>query len=57
MTQLIMIILSLTASTVCQLAQDVFPIAHTLIIVEPIWPILQNISKPLNSTLFATELG
>ena len=29
------------------LAQDVFPKAHTLIIVEPIWPMLQNVSKTL----------
>ena len=41
---LIMIILSLTALTLCQ---DVFPMAHTLTIVEPNWPMLQNISKTL----------
>ena len=34
--QLIMIILSLTALTLCQLAEDIFPMAHTLTIVEPI---------------------
>ena len=45
--QLIMIILSLTVLTLCSLAQDVFPMAHTLTIVEPIWPMLQNISKTL----------
>ena len=43
--QLIMIILSLTALTLCLLAQDVFPMAHTLTIVEPIWPMFQNLSK------------
>ena len=25
-----------------------FPMVHTLTIVEPIWPMLQNISKPLS---------
>ena len=44
MAQLIMIILSLTALTLCLLAQDVFPMAHTLTIAEPILPMLQNIS-------------
>ena len=44
MAQLIMIILSLTALTLCQLAQDVFPMAYTLTIIEPM---LQNVSKPL----------
>ena len=43
--QLILIILSLTALNLCSLA--VFPMAHTLTIVEPIWPMLQNISKTL----------
>ena len=47
MAQLIMIILSLTAMTHCKLAQDVFPMAHTLTIVKPIWPMLQNISESL----------
>ena len=27
--------------------QDVFPVEHTLTIVEPIWPMLQNLSKTL----------
>ena len=27
------------------MAQDVFPIVHTLTIVEPIWPMLQNLLK------------
>ena len=48
MAQLIMIILSLTAMTHCKLAQDVFLMAHTLTIVKPIWPMLQNISESLN---------
>ena len=51
MVQLIMIILSLTALTLCQLAQDVFSMAHTLTIVEPIWPMLQKISKTLKGNL------
>ena len=42
--QLIMIIFSLTALTVCLLAQDVFPMVH---IVQPIWLMLQNVSKTL----------
>ena len=42
--QLIMIILSLTALTLSLLAQDVFSMAHTLTIVEAIWPKLQNYS-------------
>ena len=29
------------------MAQDVFPMAHTLTNIEPIWPMLQNISKTL----------
>ena len=29
------------------IGSDVFPMAHTIIIVEPIWPMLQNISKTL----------
>ena len=33
--------------THCKLAQDVFPMAHTLTIVKPIWPMLQNISESL----------
>ena len=45
--QLIMIILSLTALTLCLLAQDVFPMAHTLTIVEPMWHMFQNLSKTL----------
>ena len=28
-----------------------FPMAHTLTIIEPIWPMLQNVSKPLMYTL------
>ena len=43
----IMIILSVTALTLCYSAQDVFSMAHTLTIVEPIWPMLQNLSKTL----------
>ena len=27
--------------------QDVFPMVHTLTIVEPIWPMFQNLSKTL----------
>ena len=45
--QLIMIILSVTALTLCYLVHDVFSMAHTLTIVEPIWPMLQNLSKTL----------
>ena len=45
--QLIMIILSVTALTLYYLAQDVFSMAHILTIVEPIWPMLQNLSKTL----------
>ena len=33
------------------LAQDVFTMAHTLTIFEPIWPKLQNLSKPLTCTI------
>ena len=44
LAQLIMIILPL-----CQLAQNVFPMAHALTIVEPIWLTLQNISKNSDS--------
>ena len=40
MVQVIMIILSLTALTICYLA-------HTLTIAEPIWLVLQNLSKTL----------
>ena len=29
------------------LAQNVFPMAHSLTIVEPIWPVLQKLSKTL----------
>ena len=29
------------------LAQNVFPMAHSLTIVEPIWPMLQKLSKTL----------
>ena len=50
MAQLIMIILSLTALTLCELAQDVFPMAHTLTIVEPIWPMLQTYQKTMVRT-------
>ena len=45
--QLIMIVFSLTALTHCKLAQDVFSMTHTLTIVEPIWPVLQNVSNTL----------
>ena len=45
--QIIMIILSLTTLTLCLLAQDVFPMAHTLTIVGPIWHMFQNLSKTL----------
>ena len=45
--QLIMIKLSLTALHLCFLAQDVLRMAHTLTIVEPIWPMLQILSKTL----------
>ena len=45
--QLITIILSVTSLTLCYSAQDVFSMAHTLIIVEPIWPMHQNLSKTL----------
>ena len=43
---LIMIILSLTALSLINLhkAQGVFPMAHTLTIAEPIWPMVQNLS-------------
>ena len=34
----------LTALIVCQLAQGVFPMVHTLTNVEPIWLMLQNTS-------------
>ena len=42
-------VLSLTALTLCYLAQDVHvsPMVHTLTIVELIWSMLQNISKTL----------
>ena len=43
--QLIIIILSLTALTLCSLAQDVFSTAYTPTVFEPIWPVLQNLSK------------
>ena len=33
------------------MTQDVFPIAHTLTIIEPIWPVLQNLSKTLGPSL------
>ena len=52
--QLIMIILSLTASTLSYLAQDVFPMAHKLTIVEPIWPMLQKLC--LEDTCIVLEL-
>ena len=29
----------IVTNSLCQLAQDVFPVVHTLTIVEPIWPI------------------
>ena len=45
--QLITIILSVTALTLCYSVQDVFSMAHALTIVEPIWPMLQNLSKSL----------
>ena len=51
MVQIIMIILSLTALTLYSLAQDVFPMVHKLTIVESIWPMFQNISKPLGKVL------
>ena len=52
MAQLIYIVnLSLTASILYQLAQDEFPMAHTLTVVEPIQPMLQNISKTLAYSL------
>ena len=54
--QLIMIILSLTAST----PQNVFPMVHTLIWpIWPIWPIrpmLQNLSKTLLYTIVYTGI-
>ena len=34
-------------NSLCYVAQDVFSMAHTLTIVEPIWPMLQNVSKTL----------
>ena len=43
--QLIMIMLSITSVTLSELAQDVFPMAHILTIVEPIWPMFQNYQK------------
>ena len=43
----VQLILSVTALTLCYSAQDVFSMAHTLTIVEPIWPMLQNLSKTL----------
>ena len=46
MARLIMIILSLTP-----FMQDVFPMVHTLTIAEPIWPMLQNISKLTDNIL------
>ena len=56
MAQLIMIILSLTAST----PQNVFPMVHTLIWpIWPIWPIrpmLQNLSKTLLYTIVYTGI-
>ena len=48
--QLIMIMLSLTALSLSELAQDVFSMAHTLTIFEPICPKLQNLSKTLTQT-------
>ena len=45
MAQLIMIILLLTALTLCLLVQNVFPMAHALTIVDPIWLVLQNLLK------------
>ena len=36
-------------NSINKLAQGVFPMAHILTIVKPIWPMLQNISKtPVN---------
>ena len=31
----------------CLNSQDVFPMARTLTIVQPIWPVFQNLSKTL----------
>ena len=42
-----MLLFDSTALTLCLLAQDVFPMAHTLTIVEPIWHMFQNLSKTL----------
>ena len=47
MAQLIMIIL----------AQDVFPMVHKLPIVEPIWPMLQNISQTMISISISIYLS
>ena len=34
------------------MAQDVFPIVHTLTIVEPIWPMLQNLLKTVAASQY-----
>ena len=46
MVQVIMIIIIITNSINSLLiGSNVFPMSHTLTIVEPIWPMLQNLSK------------
>ena len=45
--QMAQLILSLTALTLSQLAQNVFLMAHILTIFEPIRPMLHNLSKTL----------
>ena len=35
----------IVTNSINSLAQDVFPMAHTLTIVEPFWPMLQNYQK------------
>ena len=37
----------IVTNSINSLAQHVFPMAHTLTLVEPIWPMLQNVSKTL----------
>ena len=37
----------IVTNSIYSLAQHVFPMAYTLTLVEPIWPMLQNVSKPL----------
>ena len=46
-----------SALILCQLAQDVVPMVHTLNIVEPIWPMLQNVSKTVDCTLYIFMYG